>query len=178
MSGRPSWRAALAQRFVASAARRFRGRHPEWADAVTAELLAVPEGERLRWAVGCLAASFMQPGVGDSLVYPSALMTGVGAMALYEWSADESVKTLLVMGIIGLILGLLRPERAPLSGLAVGSVVAGVLAFETLSGLRPAYETHMHTLLQDLGWTLLIAPAFGAAFAGRFAAKLAAGDLR
>lgn len=142
------------------------------------ELQAVPSRERLRWAAGCVGASLTVPGAGATLAYPVALAGCVGAMTLFQWSADEGVHTVLVIAALGLLLGLLRPERALVSGLAVGLVVAGVLAFETISGLRPAYETRMHTLLQDLGWTVLVGPALAAATLGRFAAKFAPGIFR
>ena len=173
-----SWSERLAERLVARAAARLQLRHPDWASAMLGEWPVVPPRERLQWAAGCLGASFAAPGAGSALVYPAALTGGVAAMTLLQWNADEGIATVTLLASIGLLLGVLRPRRALISGFAIGSVVGGVLAFETLSGLRPAYETHMHTLLQDLGWTVLVAPALGAAVVGGLAARRISGQHR
>lgn len=169
-----TWHDQLAERLVLHAAARLRPQHPDWAAAMLGELQAVPPQERLRWAAGCVGASLGAPGAGAALAYPTALLAALGAMTLFQWSADEGVHTVMVIAGLSLLLGLLRPERALVSGVAVGLVVAFVLTFETLSGLRPAYETHIYTLLQDLRWVVLVIPALAAAAAGHCAAKFVA----
>jgi hypothetical protein len=48
-------------------------------------------------------------------------------------------------------------------------VVAGVNAFETLTGVRPAYEDVAHSLQHDAKWLVLVAPALLAAAVGGYA---------
>jgi len=51
----------------------------------------------------------------------------------------------------------------------IGLVVAGVNAFETLPGVRPASEDVAHNLRHDAKWLVLVAPALSAAAVGRYA---------
>ena len=162
----------LTELLMRHATNRLRRGRPEWADAMLNEGAALAsDNERLRWAAGCAIASYRAPTVMGSAIYPAALSLGVGVMIVYEWSADESLRTLAVLGLIGLILGLVGPRRVWLSGVAVGSVVAAVSAFEALSGLRPGYETHLHTLAHCSQWLVLIAPALITSALGGFAAR-------
>jgi hypothetical protein len=156
------------------AASRLRRRHREWADAMASESAAIlSDGERLRWSLGCALASYQAPGAFSWAVYPAMLLTGTGLMAAYQWSADESLRTVAVLSLIGLALGGLQPKRSLISGAAVGLVVTGVNGFETISGIRPAYETTVHSLLHDARWIVLIAPALIASAIGGYAgAKL------
>lgn len=155
-------RRRLATAIVRVAAARLRRAHPEWADALLSEQanLARPR-EELAWALGSLraAAALEDP-------YALLLALAVAAMALYQWSADESLVTLAVMAALSLLLGCLRPSRCLLSGMAVGAVVAAVNAFETLTGLRPAYEAYSHTWAHDLRWLLLVPPAVASSALG------------
>jgi hypothetical protein len=88
-------------------------------------------------------------------------------MAIYQWSADESLITLLVVAGLSLLLGFLRPSRFLVSGVAVGIVVAAVNAFETASGIRPSYEIHHHSWAHDLRSLALVAPALLSSALGR-----------
>ena len=65
-----------------------------------------------------------------------------------------------------MILGVLQPRRFWISGAAIGLVVAAVNTFETISGVRPAYETYQHTFLHDARWAVLVAPALIASGVG------------
>jgi hypothetical protein len=87
-------------------------------------------------------------------------------MTDYEWSADESRATVVILGLIALVLGALRPRLALLSGALVGLVVTGVIGFEALSGVRPAYEEGAQTLFHSLRWLILLVPALFSAAAG------------
>ena len=167
-----SAKSRLGALLIGHAARRLGRKHPEWAAAMASEDAYVQsEGERLRWAAGCAVASYRAPGMLEAALYPAALSLGLIAMTAYQWSADESVRTFAVLGLIGLGLGLLRPHRVIVSGLAVGLVVAAVQGFETVSGVRPAYETHLHTLVHCARWMVLVAPALTASALGGFAGR-------
>ena len=159
----------LSDLLMSHAARRLRGRRPDWAEAMLRESSeAVSDDDRLRWSSGCAYASYRTPAALDAVVYPAALAVGVVLMSAYQWSADESLGTVAVLGLIGFALGLLEPRRSLISGAAIGAVVAAVNSFETLTGLRPAYETRMHDLLHDARWTFLIAPALIACVIGSY----------
>lgn len=163
-----SLRGRLAGTMVRVAAARLRRRRPEWAEALLAEQAHLPESHGgLAWAAGSLRAVLL---LEDA--YPWALALALAAMALYQWSADESLITLCVMAALCLMLGCLRPSRFVLSGLAVGAVVAAVNAFETLTGIRPAYETYNHTWAHDLRWLWLVPPAVLSSALGRQANAL------
>jgi hypothetical protein len=156
---------------LSSAVTRLRKMSPrrgsEWAQAMEAEAeVCGSERERLSWALGCLIASFRMSGRGDQIVYPLGLSLGLALMVGYEWHADESVVTLGVLLAITFGLGLLEPRRFLLSGGLIGLAVAGVLAFEVLSGLHPSYETSKQTFRHSLHWTMLAAPGLLAAGLG------------
>jgi hypothetical protein len=159
----------LATLLIGHAATRLRRRRPEWANAMVNESGAIlSDGERLRWSIGCAIASYRAPGVFDWVVYPAALIVGIALMAMYQWSADESLRTVAVLALIGLALGVLQPNRSLISGATTGLVVAAVNGFETITGVRPAYETAAHSLLHDARWIVLIAPALFAAVIGGY----------
>jgi hypothetical protein len=129
----------LADLLMGHAASRLRRRHREWADAMASESAAIlSDGERLRWSLGCALASYQAPGAFSWAVYPAMLLTGTGLMAAYQWSADESLRTVAVLSLIGLALGGLQPKRSLISGAAVGLVVTGVNGFETISTIHRA----------------------------------------
>jgi hypothetical protein len=154
----------LAGVMVRLAARRMRRSHPDWAQAMMSEHANLcGQIDQLDWAFGSLRASLALGNGG----YPAVLALGVVAMALYQWSADESLVTLCLMAALSLLLGFLQPSRFLVSGVAVGVVVALVNGFETLSGLRPAYEIHQHSWTHDLRWLVLIAPALASSALGR-----------
>jgi hypothetical protein len=156
----------IADRLTRLAASRLSRSHPDWARAILSEHQCI-EGndERLRWALGTFRASLSVPETG--LVYPALLTLAVSAMALYQWSWDEGVMTWMVMGGLGACLGFLRPKQFLFSGLAIGLVVAGVTGFESLSGIRPAYETHPRTLAHCLHWLILVIPGLASSAMGR-----------
>jgi len=163
----------LADWLMDHAAGRLRRRRPEWAEAMISENAALgADDERLRWSAGCALASYRAPGALEGLLYPAALAAGVVLMSAYQWSADESLRTVAVLSLIGVVLGAFKPRYAWISGLAIGLVVSATNSFETLSGLRPAYETHIHTLLHDARWTVLVAPALTAAIVGGHAGRM------
>ena len=167
-----SGQGSLADWMMERARRRFARSHPEWAEAMAREgEQFASESQRLRWAVGCVAASFTIADPDDPISYGLALSAGVLLMGAYEWRADENVVTWALLGSLSLALGLLSPRRFWLSGLSIGCVIAGVSVFETLSGVRPSYEAHGHSLLHDACWSLLSLPALGAAGAGRLLAR-------
>jgi len=163
----------LADLFMDHAARRLRRQRPEWAEAMMSESTQLDcDDERLRWSSGCAHASYGTPEALHALAYPVALMAGVMLMSAYQWSADESLVTVAVICMIGVLLGLLEPRRSLISGAAIGAVVAAVNGFETLTHLRPAYEIRFHTLLHDAKWTVFIAPAVVACVVGSHAGRL------
>jgi hypothetical protein len=146
----------------------------DWADAMLAESEFCTAGpSRLRWAWGCLLASLKLSVQPDAAIYPAALLSGLGLMGAYEWSADEGRATVLVLALIALMLGALRPGHALLSGAATGIVVAAVIGFEAATGIRPAYETHAQTLASSLYWTILLIPALPSAWLGARIGRLA-----
>ncbi len=122
---------------LASACHRLRGDKPDWARAMLAEADACTSAsDRLRWAWGCWIASLRDAAHLKRLAYAPALMTGLGLMTAYEWSADESRATLAVLALITAALGTLWPSKALLSGALLGMVVTGVIGFEAVSGIR------------------------------------------
>ena len=157
----------LAAWLLAAAAGRLRRTHADFAQAMLAEAsLCTSERERLRWAWGCWAASLRLSFNTAALVYAAALLTGLEAMAAYEWSTDESRGTVIVLALIAASLGALRPRQALLSGALVGLVVTCVIGFEAVSGVRPAYELRAQSLLQSLHWMVLLVPALPSAALG------------
>jgi hypothetical protein len=152
---------------MASAAARMRASHPDWAEAMLAEAeMCEGERDRLAWAAGCWMASLREAPRLCAIAYAVALAAGAGLMAAYEWSSDESRVTVCILGLIALVLGAVRPRQAVLSGAVVGLVVAGVIGFEAVSGIRPWYEVRAQTLGDSLGWTILLAPAVCSALLG------------
>ena len=152
---------------LASAVSRLRATHPAWAQAMLAEApLCTSERDRLAWAWGCWVASLRMSCSLAVLVYSAALLAGVGLMTAYEWRTDENPATVVVLALIATPLGALRPRRALLSGALVGLVVTGVIGFEAVSGIRPAYEARAQTLLHSLHWMVLLVPALAAATLG------------
>jgi len=144
----------------------------EWADAMASENAWIgSDDERLRWSTGCAVASYRAPGAFDWPTYPAALLAGIVLMTAYQWSADEGLGTMVVLALTSLLLGMLRPGRNLLSGVAIGLVVSAVNGFETISGLRPAYEIHAHDLMHDARWLIFIAPALVACVIGDFVGR-------
>ena len=159
--------ARAADWLLAAAASRLRPAHGAWADAMLAEAAVCTSGrERLAWAWGCWAASLRATISPATLIYPAALAAGLALMAAFEWAADEGRATILLLAGIALGLGALRPRHAWLSGALVGLVVAGVIGFEAVSGIRPAYETRAQTMASSLYWAILLIPALPAAALG------------
>ena len=157
----------LAEGLSRVAAARLGRRYPEWAKAMLGEQASLAdERDRLGWAVGSLGAGF-RLSVSDDALYPALLLLSLAAMALYQWSADESGITVLVLSALGLVLGLCSPRRFVVSGVAVGAVVAAVTCFETVSGVRPPYEAHAHSLAHNLRWLVLVLPALASTLLGR-----------
>jgi hypothetical protein len=154
----------IANEVIRAAAGRMRRRHPDWADAMLSEHETLDShADQLGWALGSLRAGLAL----EDVVYPAVLALGLIAMTLYQWSADESLISLLLLAGLSLVLGFLRPSRFLVSGIAIGLVIATVNAFETASGIRPAYEVHPHGWAHDLRWLLLVAPAVLSSALGR-----------
>jgi hypothetical protein len=163
----------LADLIMERAQRALRRQRPEWAEAMACESAAIlSDDERLRWAASCALVSYRAPGAFDWAFYPGFLCAGVTLMTVYQWRADESLRTLVLLGMIGMTLGVIQPRRFWISGAAIGLVVAAVNAFETLTGLRPAYELYAHTFLHDAWWTVLVAPAMIASGVGGYLGRL------
>jgi hypothetical protein len=154
----------LAAWLLASAGARMGARRAEWGRAMLAEA-EMCEGPRARlgWAWGCWVASLRAPRAFGGAAYGASLLAGLAAMTAYEWSADESQMTVLVLAGLAMALGALRPRQAVLSGSLLGLVVAGVMAFEVLSGIRPEYERQTQTFAQSIHWMILLVPSLGAA---------------
>ncbi len=160
----------LAVLLLGHAENRFRRKHPEWADAIASESASLGSDEELlQWSAGCAVASYRAPGAFDWAAYPAMLGVGIALMAAYQWTVDESLQTVAVVSLLGLALGVLRPRRNLISGATVGLVVVAVNVFETISGLRPSYETTAHSLLHDARWIVLVAPALIASMIGGYA---------
>jgi len=156
----------LAGLLARSAAERLRRRYPEWAEAMLNEQASlVGEQGQLDWAIGALRASLVLS--ARDLFYPAGLALAVGAVGLYQWRSDEGLVTVLVLSGLGLLLGFLRPSRFVVSGLVLGAVVATVNVFETLSGIRPVYEIHSHSLTHDVFWLVLVLPTLASSTLGR-----------
>jgi hypothetical protein len=165
------WRAQLADLLTRLAARRLRATRPDWARAMLHERANLPQdADPLAWAFGCLRASW---GATDAVqaLYPFVLVAGVAAMVGYEWIGDGGLTAAVLLGGMGLLLGLISPQRLWISALAVGLAVAAVIAGETFTGLRPTHEVYEQSLASNLRWTLLIVPALAATAAGSFAGR-------
>ncbi len=166
---RTSLKRRLSDLLLGHAAHRLGGKHADWAEAMKRENAELgSDDEQLRWSMGCALASYRTPATFDGMAYAAALTAGVMLMTAYQWSADENPGTVAALGLIGFALGLIEPRRSLISGAAIGAVVAAVNSFETLTGLRPAYEMRHHTLLHDARWTVLIAPALVACAIGGY----------
>ena len=148
----------LAEGCARLAIRRLDRRFSDWGAALAAEQDAIScPWRKVLWAFGAVRASLqVEP---PDLLYPVSLLLGVSAMGLYQWGADESFITLLLLVALSATLGFVRPARYFASGLTIGLVVAGVTGFEALSGVRPAYETHVYNLVHCLRWLALAGPA-------------------
>jgi hypothetical protein len=156
----------LAGRLTYLAASRLRRSHPDWARAILSEHESLAgQDDRLLWALGTLRASLTVPAA--DVLYPAILILAVSAMVLYQWSWDEGAMTWIVLGGLSACLGFLCPKQFLLSGLAIGLVVAAVTGFESLSGIRPAYEIHPHTLAHCLRWLILVIPGLISSAMGR-----------
>ena len=123
-------------------------------------------GPELGWAAGCVAASYRTARALETFTYVAALLFGVAAMTFDQWTEDEGLGTCVVLGLIAFLLGLVRPKRFAVSGVAVGAVVAGVHVLGALGGVRPPYETRAHSLVDGLLWLVFVIPAVLAAAAG------------
>jgi hypothetical protein len=103
-------------------------------------------------------------------VYLLALGCAVLAVGTFEWRTDEDAVTLAVLVTASGALGAIRPRLFWVSALAVGSVVAILNLFTTLTGLRPIYESaaeaKTHGAAYGLSLALLIVPALAAAAIG------------
>ena len=152
---------------LANAAARMHAKRPHWTHAMLAEAdHCTSPRDRLAWAWGCWVASLRTSSIPGVLLYAASLLAGLAGMAAYEWSADESRATIALLGVVALILGAIRPPQAWLSGTLTGLVVAAVIGFEALSGIRPAYEIRAQTISGCLLWAGLLVPAMLAASAG------------
>ena len=163
-----SAKSRLSEILMGHAARRLRRDRSDWAEAMMSEAAHMgSEDERLRWSSGCACASYKTPEAVEAITYPALLILGVALLSAYQWAADESLGTVAVICMIGVVLGVLQPRRSLISGAAIGVVVAAVNGFETLTGLRPTYEIHLHSFLHDAKWTVFVAPAIVACIVGR-----------
>lgn len=141
--------------------------HADWIRAMLVEGEACADGvDRFRWLCGCWRASLGLPGALDGPAYVAALTLGVLLMIAHQWVADEGLGTLACLGAVSLTLGLIRPRRSWTSGGVIGLIVAAVLAFELVSGVRPPYEHDGQTLGECLHWSVLAIPALLAAGIG------------
>jgi hypothetical protein len=156
----------LSHELVRRAARRLRIAYPDWAEAVLAEHVAVEGGmPRLVWAAGVWIASLSV--VRWDRGYAAALVGALTIITAYQWSADESMKTVVLICSLSLGLGALRPQAHVVTGLVVGAVVGAVNAFETLTGIHPGYEAVHHSLARLLAFIVFIPPALVASTLGR-----------
>lgn len=157
----------LAAWLLASSARRLRTTRREWAEAMLAEAeMCASDVDRFRWALGCWVVSLRASCGARGIAYVAAVVAGLVGMTWYEWSADESRVTVVILSLITLLLGAMRPRQAVLSGVLVGLVVSGVTGFEALSGIRPAYEIQAQTLAHSVYWLILLPPALMSATLG------------
>src|SRR6202012_1602960 len=100
----------VADALVRAAAGRMRRRHPDLAEAMISEHAALSgHRDQLGWAFGSLRASLTP----EDAFYPAVLALAVTAMALYQWSADESLITVTVLAVLALARGFLRPAHFP-----------------------------------------------------------------
>jgi hypothetical protein len=161
----------LTRRLAAHGAERLRTTRPDWAMAMRAEAeWAEVRDDCLQWAAGIAVAGYRIGAAARSGLYAISLFAGLALMTAYQWSADESLWTLAAIGLIAGALGALRPDRYVTSGIAVGSVVGLVTAFEAISGVRPAYETY-HSLPHSLVFAVLLPPGLAAAGLGGLARR-------
>jgi hypothetical protein len=164
-------RLRLARRLADHGANRLQSTYPDWAQAMRAEAeWTGAEPDSLRWAAGTAMAGYRVGPAARAGVYAIGLMAGMALMAAYQWSMDESLWTLAAIGLIAGVLGALRPDRCVTSGIAVGSVVGLVTAFEAITGVLPTYETY-HGLAHSLVFAVLLPPGLAAAALGRLARR-------
>jgi hypothetical protein len=105
-------------------------------------------------------------------------LAGAGlAVGTFEWRTDEAMVTLAVLVMASGGLGALRPRLFWASALVLGSVVAILNLFTTLTGLRPIYESaaeaKAHGAAYGISLAVLIVPALAAAAIGAAARTLA-----
>jgi hypothetical protein len=115
----------------------------------------------------------LQPGQEAPMkAYLMALGCAALVIGFFEWRTDEDAVTLMVLVTASGALGALRPGLFWLSALALGSVVAVLNLFTTLTGLRPVYETaaqaKAHGVAYGVSLAILIVPALAAAGVGAF----------
>jgi hypothetical protein len=85
MNAAPAWQRRLALRLVRHAAAVLRASRPEWAAALESELEHVPGHYRaLRWAAGCVRASYMERYIGRSRPVFTAIGVGLAFAFLNE----------------------------------------------------------------------------------------------
>lgn len=166
----PGLRLRLGDLLLRRAASRLRRTRPEWAQAMLSEAERMESGERLRWAVGGWLVACRTPEAARSAAYGLGLLASVLGMAAYQWSADESLVTLGLACALVAALVLANPARVVVPALTVGLVVFAVNLLGTLTGVQPAYETHAHSVLHDLRWTLMAAPVLAVATLARWTA--------
>ena len=145
------------------AASRLGRTRPEWAQAMLSEAEGLTGGERLRWALGGWLAASRTPEAARSTAYALGLVASVSGMAAYQWCVDEGPVTLGLACALTAGLVLANPARVVVPAVCVGLVVFTVNLIGTVTGVQPPYETHAHSVLHDLRWTLMVAPVLAAA---------------
>ena len=145
------------------------GQSSAWEAAMQAESehLKTP-AERLRWAAGCLVASYRMKPPYKGLGFAAAMLLAMGLVGLFNWRSDESG---IVMGLLVLgsgAVGALRPKATWLTGLLVGLVVPAQSLFTWATGLHPIWERGIELARRgpDFSLFVLVVPAMVAALAG------------
>lgn len=139
----------------------------EWSRAAAAEFDHVPVNEQRRWAVStCIGISHRM--LRRHGTYLSAV---VGSVALLVWvdrSPDEAANqaSLLVLLTTAALTGFLRPRRAWLAALMVGSTVAAARGVSAALGMKSPDPNAPHGWLGISSLLILNLPALAAGYAG------------
>ena len=138
----------------------------EYGEALLAELAALPRRERGRWLLG--GGQFvLRELVVHNGFYAAGLAGAVFALVMVDRSPSDVANqaSLLVLILAAGALGLTRPRCAWLAGVVVGSCLGVTHAAYQALGMELPYPMSPSGWAGPVSLLLLLAPAFGAAYA-------------
>ncbi|MEZ5098668.1 MAG: hypothetical protein R3C15_02445 [Thermoleophilia bacterium] len=147
--------------------------HPDWAQALRAEIDAVPPGQRLRVAAGMLAAAARL-----SRPRPLTMLTlaaGIAAVVAADQSSAEAANqvTMLALLAASAITGARAGRAWPLPAVLIGASIPVAHLLAIASGHPAAFPQHPAGYTGALSLFVLIVPAAIAALVGSHLARRA-----